>query len=59
MHDRYVEGHIAVSDAKVAADLCKGEPITYEGKPESNVTDSWILSHIVPNIAKHNIPYRT
>ena len=48
MHDRYVEGHIAVGDAKVAADLCKGEPITYEGKPESNV-----LFLILPSIIYH------
>jgi hypothetical protein len=53
MQDRYVEGHIPVGDAKVAAALCKGEPITYEVKSESMVTDSWILEHVVPNIAKH------
>ena len=53
MQDRYVEGHIPVGDAKVAAALCKDKPITYEVKPESMVTDSWILSHVVPNIAKH------
>ena len=53
MQDRYVEGHIPVGDAKVAAALCKGEPITYEVKSESMVTDSWILAHVVPNIAKH------
>ena len=53
MQDRYVEGHIPVGDAKVAAALCKGEPITYEVKSESMVTDSWLLEHVVPNIAKH------
>ena len=42
-----------MGDAKVAAALCKGEPITYEVKVESMVTDSWILEHVVPNIAKH------
>ena len=52
MQDRYVEGNIAYPDAKVAAALCKGEAITYQVKMESNVTESWILTHVVPNIAK-------
>ena len=52
MQDKYVEGNIAYPDAKVAAALCKGEAITYQVKIESNVTESWILAHVVPNIAK-------
>ena len=47
-----MEGNIAYPDAKVAAALCKGEAITYQVKMESNVTESWILTHVVPNIAK-------
>ena len=53
MQDRYVEGHISVDDAKVAAALCKGEPIMYSIKVESNISESWVLAHVVPNIAKH------
>ena len=52
MQDCYVEGHISVNDAKVATALCKGEAITYdEVKPEGNISESWILLHVVPNIA--------
>ena len=51
MQDQYVEGQITVDDAKVATALCKGEAIMYEVKPESNISESWILSHVVPNIA--------
>lgn len=52
MQDRYVEGNIAYPDAKVATALCKGEAITYQVNMESNITESWILTHVVPNIAK-------
>ena len=51
MQDCYVEGHISVNDAKVATALCKGEAIMYEVKPEGNISESWILLHVVPNIA--------
>ena len=53
MQDCYVEGHISVNDAKVATALCKGEAIMYEVKPEGNISESWILLHVIPNIAKH------
>ena len=53
MQDRYIEGSIPWPDAKVAAALCKHGPITYQVKEESKVSETWILTHVVPNIYKH------
>ena len=39
-------------DAIVAAALCIGEPIVYEVKEESKVTESFILNYVVLCIAE-------
>ena len=52
MQDRYIEGSIPWPDAKVAAALCKHGPITYQVKEESKVSETWLLTHVVPNIYK-------
>ena len=39
-------------DAKVAAILCSGGPCKYVIRDGSGISDDWVLTHVVPNIAK-------
>ena len=45
------DGDLLYPDAKVASFLCVGGPCKYCIKPNSPVTEDWILEHVVPCIA--------
>ena len=51
--DTYADTTIPYVDAKVAAALCKGGPISFLVKEESGITDQWILDYVVPATAHH------
>ena len=48
-HEAYVDTNIGWVDAKVASLLCKGGLIAYVLNPLSEVTNQWVLDHVVPN----------
>ena len=54
-HETYADISIPYIDAKVAAALCKGGPITYEVVPESGISDGWIIDHVTPFRASSGI----
>ena len=43
-------------DAKVAAALCTGGPIAYLVRPDSDITDEWVLEHVVPHMLAAEVP---
>jgi hypothetical protein len=49
--DVYDDIELPYPDAKVAAMLCPGGPIKYKLRDGSNVTDEFILEHVVPKTA--------
>jgi hypothetical protein len=51
--DTYADTTIPFVDAKVAAALCNGGPITYVVKEGSGISDDWILQHVVPSMRRH------
>jgi hypothetical protein len=48
--DVYIDLAIPYADAKCASILCIGGPCKYVLKEGSNVSDEWLLEHVVPNI---------
>jgi hypothetical protein len=49
--DRYTSITLPIVDANVAAALCVGGPAKYEAKPNSGVSDHWLVATFVPQIA--------
>ena len=49
--DNYADTMLPYPDARVAAALCKGGPIHYSLKPNSGISEDWILEHVDPMIA--------
>jgi len=49
--DVYTDPTIPYVDAKCAASLCKGGPITYVCDRSSGISDDWLLQYAVPHIA--------
>jgi hypothetical protein len=49
---RYISTILPYPDAKVASRLCIGGPVKYVLKEGSNLSDQWLLVHIVPNLLR-------
>jgi hypothetical protein len=49
--DSYADTMLPYPDAKVAAALCKGGPIHYSVKPNSGISEDWIIQYVDPQIA--------
>jgi len=49
----YVSTELPYQDAKVASKLCIGGPVKYVVCEGVNLTDAWLLQHVVPHIAQH------
>ena len=54
--DTYADTTIPYVDACAAASLCTGGAIAYLVRPESGITDEWILQHVVPHIVAARVP---
>ena len=52
MSDLYDDVELYYPDAKVASMLCPQGPCSYHIKPNSPVSEEWILEHVVLNIAR-------
>lgn len=52
-YDDYSEDEdcFSFSNINVGCALCKGGPVGYKVKPDSKISDSWILQNVVPNIS--------
>jgi hypothetical protein len=50
MVNRYIDTESPYVDAKVAAALCLGGPISYKLEEGSGVTDDWLLENVVPKL---------
>ncbi len=51
--DTYASVTIPYVNAKVAAKLCEGVPITYQHIDGSGITNKWILQHIAQNMRNY------
>ena len=49
--DAYADTVLQWPDARVAAALCNGGAIHYKTKPDSGITEDWILANVVPSTA--------
>ena len=57
--DVYIDTEVPYPDAKVAAALCVGRPITYQIVPGCGIDDAWITNNVIPNLFKHHFCKKT
>ena len=50
--DRYIDIELPYPDAKVASVLAVGGPIKYVVKNGSGILDTWMLTHVLPNLSR-------
>ncbi|KAL7557240.1 hypothetical protein ACA910_001905 [Epithemia clementina (nom. ined.)] len=56
--NRYINVEQLPTDGKVATVLCVGGPIKYKLKPNSHVTDQFLMQHVVPGLCSQYYPWR-